>query len=96
MTDDAPVTRPDLDALIDELGRASEHCDPGWFRNLFQSSAAALAAERARADQATSVVDAVRKWRTNLGEGYAGPSGIILDLDDAMKSAAPTAEQEAN
>lgn len=74
---------------------------PGWHRMMqakltreWPVLAKALAAlkpptvdEKARADKAEAVVEAVKKWRAKLGEGYAGPNGIILDLDDAMKSA---------
>jgi hypothetical protein len=47
-------------------------------------------------EQAEATVESVKEWRARLGEGYAGPGGIIFDLDDAMKPAAPTAEQGAD
>lgn len=74
-----------------QLGRLADDSR----RHLTRARAAEqeAAAQRARADQAEAVVEAVREWRTKLGERYAGPGGITLDLDEAMESAAPTAEQ---
>lgn len=54
---DAPVARPDLDALIANLNAHARHV---WDfpATLMRDGAAALEAERARADQAEAVTDA--------------------------------------
>lgn len=64
------------------------------YDDLFRTSAAGIAhyagIERER-DEARGQLAAVQAWRKGLGEGYAGPGGIILDLDAALAAASAAA-----
>lgn len=87
---DAPVVRPDLDALIAQCKAGAQDIEYDGYALLLREAAAAIAAERARADQA-----AEKAW----DEGYmavpAEPEHRQFFVEDAPNPyrAAATAEQ---
>lgn len=92
---DAPVTRPDLDALMADLRRNLRlYADPA--ADLIARSLAALAAERARADQAERELAAVEERVTDALLMGTRLDSVKADVMRALQPyAAPTAEQGA-
>lgn len=89
-TSDAPVTRPDLDALIELLLAMSRNEATIHPMGTLIDAATALAAERARADQLAVVIDQLREWRTEWAR-----AGHLDQRMQAILDAAPIAEQRA-